>query len=201
MASITGRLLLRWDGSRISWWNVEPPTNDPEAARLELARRFLRSLGPSTPSGFAWWAGVPPSDAKGTFESLKGELAEFDVEGDKLSAMADDSGSLNKAQTIQKVRLLPPGDPYLGGSDRDILVPTAALRANLWPRSVWPGALFVEGELAGTWRRQQGRFVVFPWAKLNSQIKEAVEVEVETMPIESRKEVIFRNRGGEKGVD
>ena len=52
-ASITGMLRIRWDGSRISCWAVAPPTGDPEQARLELARRYLRSLGPSTPAGFA----------------------------------------------------------------------------------------------------------------------------------------------------
>src|SRR3989442_1553469 len=55
IASMTGAVRIEWDGATTSWWLVEPPTEAPEPARLELARRFLRSVGPSIPKEFAWW--------------------------------------------------------------------------------------------------------------------------------------------------
>src|SRR6266581_759978 len=57
IASMTGAVRIVWDGATTSWWLVEPPTEAAEPARLELARRFLRSVGPSTPQEFAWWSG------------------------------------------------------------------------------------------------------------------------------------------------
>src|SRR5438034_2643280 len=56
IASMTAALRIEWDGATTSWRLVEPPTEAPESARLELPRRFLRSVGPSTPAEFAWWS-------------------------------------------------------------------------------------------------------------------------------------------------
>src|SRR5437867_1765613 len=68
IASMTGALRIEWDGATTSWRLVEPPTEAAEPARLELARRFLRSVGPSTPQEFAWWsggwAGCAPSERR-----------------------------------------------------------------------------------------------------------------------------------------
>jgi hypothetical protein len=48
----------------------------------------------------------------------------------------------------------------------------------------------VNCELVGTWRRQVGRVTVRAWRQLEPEVKQAVEVEVSGMPIESaRKEV------------
>ena len=53
IASMTGEVRIEWDGATTTWRIVELPTGAPEPARLELARRFLRSTGPSTPQEFA----------------------------------------------------------------------------------------------------------------------------------------------------
>src|SRR5438046_3560931 len=92
IASMTGALRIEWDGATTSWRLVEPTTEAAEPARLELARRFLRSVGPSTPQEFAWWSGGwagsygastrgELSDAQQTFRSLEQELTEGEVAG------------------------------------------------------------------------------------------------------------------------
>jgi hypothetical protein len=43
---------------------------EPLAARIELARRYLRTLGPATPGSFATWAGVKPRAALAAFDAL-----------------------------------------------------------------------------------------------------------------------------------
>jgi hypothetical protein len=97
---------------------------------------------------------------------------------------------LERATPVETVRLLPAGDPYLASADRALLVPQPRFRSELWPKSVWPGALMVNGELVGTWRRQVGRVTVRAWRPLEPETKEAVEDEVSGMPIESaRREV------------
>src|SRR5256884_2523536 len=196
IASITGSLRIEWDGATTSWWLVDPPTEAPEPARLELARRFLRSVGPSTPEEFAWWSGGwagsfgssthrELSDAQETFRSLGRELAEVELEGRKRWALRTDRSRLEHAVPVETVRLLPAGDPYLASADRALLLPQPRFRSELWPKSVWPGALMVNCELVGTWRRQVGRVTVRAWRKLEPEVKEAVEEEVSRMPIES----------------
>jgi len=198
---MSGAVRVEWDGATTSWWLVEPPTESPEPARLELARRFLRSVGPSTPKEFAWWTGGCAasfgsatrgelSDAQQTFRSLEKELAEVELEGRKRWVLRTDLPTLERAVPVETVRLLPPGDPYLASADRALLVPLTRFRSELWPKSVWPGALMVNGEIVGTWRRQVGRVTVRAWRPLESDVGEAVEEEVSSMPIESaRKEV------------
>ena len=39
------------------------------------------------------------------------------------------------------------------GAERELLVPAAEQRGQLWTSRVWPGALLVDGEIRGTWRR------------------------------------------------
>jgi hypothetical protein len=45
----------------------------------------------------------------------------------------------------------------------------------------------VNGELVGTWRRQEGRVIVRAWRRLEPDVKDAAEEEVSGMPIESAK--------------
>src|SRR5256885_125257 len=196
IASMSGVVRIEWDGATTSWRLVEPPTEAAEPARLELARRFLRSVGPSTPQEFAWWSGGwagsygastrgELSDAQQTFRSLEKELTEVDVAGRKQWSLRTDRVRLERAVPVETVRLLPAGDPFLASADRALLVPQPRFRSELWPNSVWPGALLVNGDLVGTWRRQVGRVTVRAWRPLEPEVKEAVEEEVSRMPIES----------------
>jgi hypothetical protein len=82
-------------------------------------------------------------------------------------------------------RLLPSGDAYflLQGRDRELLVPDAGRRAELWTPRVWPGALLVEGVVAGTWRRTRGLLTVRPWRRLSPSERQAVEAEAASLPL------------------
>lgn len=78
-AAATGTIRVRWDGSSIEVWSIDPPADEPEQCRLELARRYFRALAPSTPSHFAAWAGIDRQDASATWSSLASELVEVEV--------------------------------------------------------------------------------------------------------------------------
>ena len=82
-------------------------------------------------------------------------------------------------------RLLPSGDAYflLWGADRELLVPDADRRAALWTSRVWPGAVLVEGEVVGTWRRAEATVTVQPWRRLSRAARDAVEMEAESLPL------------------
>jgi hypothetical protein len=83
------------------------------------------------------------------------------------------------------VRLLPSGDAYLlrYGTDRDLLVPDAGRRAELWTPRVWPGGLLLGGEIGGTWRRAGATMTVRPWRRLSRAEREAVEAEADSLPL------------------
>jgi hypothetical protein len=82
-------------------------------------------------------------------------------------------------------RLLPSGDAYflLQGTDRDLLVPDASRRDALWTPRVWPGALLLGGEIAGTWRRADSVLTVWPWRRLSPAERDAVTAEAESLPL------------------
>src|SRR5438046_3677051 len=160
IASMTGAVRIEWDGATTSWRLVEAPAEAPESARLELARRFLRSVGPSTPEEFAWWSGGwagsygastrgELSDAQQTFRSLETELTEVVLGGRKRWALRADRSSLERAGSVETVRLLPAGDPYLASPHRALLLPEPRARSALSPKPVGPGALRLNGTLVG----------------------------------------------------
>ena len=186
-AAPTGTVAIRWDGARApSIWTVAAPDVDPAEARRELARRYLRVFGPTTADSFARWAGVSRRAAAATFASLDRSLVPARSPlGDGWLLAADEQG-LRSAQTAPAAaRLLPSGDAYflLDGAERELLVPDAERRAQLWTPRVWPGALLVEGEIRGTWRRAQGTVRIDPWSDLARHERDAVEKEAAALPL------------------
>jgi hypothetical protein len=82
-------------------------------------------------------------------------------------------------------RLLPSGDSFflLQDADRDLLVPDVARQRELWTSRVWPGALLVDGEPAGTWRRAGAVLTVQTWRPLSRAERDAVEAEAASLPL------------------
>jgi hypothetical protein len=64
-----------------------------------------------------------------------------------------------------------------------LLVPDANRRSRLWTSRVWPGAVLVEGEVVGTWRRANVEVTIEPWRPLSSGEREAVESEASSLPL------------------
>src|SRR5207245_9452613 len=82
-------------------------------------------------------------------------------------------------------RLLPSGDAYflLQGRDRELLVPDASRRNELWTPRVWPGGVLVDGEIVGTWRRALGTVAIQTWRRLSRAARAAVEAEAASFPL------------------
>jgi hypothetical protein len=82
-------------------------------------------------------------------------------------------------------RLLPSGDAFflLQGADRELLVPDAGRRSALWTSRVWPGAVLVDGEVVGTWRRAEATVTLETWRRLSRPQRDAVQMEVESIPL------------------
>ncbi|HEY3577450.1 MAG TPA: crosslink repair DNA glycosylase YcaQ family protein [Gaiellaceae bacterium] len=186
-AAATGTLLIRWDGARTpDVWTVPRPEIEPHEARRELAHRYLQVFGPGTPNTFATWAGIGAAEAGGTFETLGRSLTAVRTPiGDAWILTRDEAGFREPPGTSAAARLLPSGDPYYlhWGAARELLVPDAAQRAELWTSRVWPGAVLVGGEIVGTWRRARADLSVQLWRRLTRGEREAVEAEAHSLPL------------------
>ena len=186
-AAPTGTVAIRWEGARAPViWTVEAPAVDPVDACRELARRYLHVFGPATPEAFDRWAGISRRAAVTAFESLEAELIPVATPIGDAFLLAEDEPDV-RAETTGSgpVRLLPSGDAYfvLQGKDRELLVPDAERRARLWTSRVWPGALLVDGEVRGTWRRAQHRVRIESWERLPRGTRDAIEAEAATLPL------------------
>jgi hypothetical protein len=186
-AAATGTVLIRWDGARLATvWTVPPPEAVPLDARLELARRYLHIYGPATPEAFAKWAGIGRRHGVAAFEALGTSVTPVQTPvGDAWILSHDEAAFRAAPGPVAPARLLPSGDAYFlrYGADRDLLVPDAAQRGALWTPRVWPGALLVGGEIAGTWRRADAVMTVQPWRRLSRAERDAVVAEAESLPL------------------
>ena len=186
-AALTGTVLIRWDGARRpTVWTVRAPEIDPLDARVELARRYLHGVGPGTSERFALWAGISSQAALAAFDALAASLLPVRTPvGDGLVLASDEARLRAPDRPPAPARLLPSGDPFylLQGVERELLVAEPRHRAALWTSRVWPGALLVGGEVAGTWRRSGAAVTMEPWRPLSRAERDAVEAEASTLPL------------------
>ena len=186
-AATTGTVAIRWEGARApTVWTVAAAKVAPADARRELARRYLHVFGPATADGFARWAGVSRRAATATFASLDESLVTVRSPIGEAKLLAEDEPAIRaSAGSAAPARLLPSGDTYflLQGAERELLVPREDQRQLLWTPRVWPGALLVDGEIRGTWRRAQHAVRIDAWARLSPASRDAVEAEAVSLPL------------------
>lgn len=132
-----------------------PGVPDHTIGAASLAATYLRLLGPATPAEVAGFLGTKTAEAASQWPE---GFAEVDLAGTPAWIPEDALDALRSPPDPPAARLLPPSDPLLQARDRHFLVPSPDHRKALWPILGRPGALLVDGEVAGTWRaRKQGR--------------------------------------------
>ncbi|HYZ93469.1 MAG TPA: crosslink repair DNA glycosylase YcaQ family protein, partial [Actinomycetota bacterium] len=148
--------------------------------------------GPTTADAFARWAGIARRSAANAFTSLEESLLPVRSPLGDEWLLAEDEPAMRAGETAAApARLLPSGDAYflLDGAERELLVPRTDQRERLWTSRVWPGALLVEGEIRGTWRRAQHIVRIDSWARLSRTRQEAVEAEARALPLPVEREI------------
>jgi hypothetical protein len=107
----------------------------PADALAELARRYFASHGPATAADFAWWAGIPLSEARRVTPTFP-----------------------SASPRTTSLHLLPPFDEYtVAYSDRsDILDPAFAKRVNAGG-GMLNAVIVSRGRVVGTWKRTLAR--------------------------------------------
>jgi hypothetical protein len=192
VSGLTGRVHIRWDASRIWLIPVERPAIDPEDARRVLARRFVHWFGPTTKPALARWTGVPAREATETWNAIEKDVVEVEVAGHagRRFMLAADVHALEHAEPVSGVRLLPYDDAFTK-LDHELLIPDEGPRERVLPRTgqgkgYIPGAILVDGEVVGGWQRQQRKVTLHPFGRLPAGVREAIEEEALTFPIQAK---------------
>lgn len=137
------------------WLGHPIPAIDPEQARADLLRRYIRCYGPSTRRDFAAWVGVRAADVDPWWTPVERELTPVEFRG-RCCVLTEDLDRLRSAPPASGVRLLPPHDPYTQMRDRDTIV-DPAYQGLVWRTPGAPGTVLVDGEICGTWRPSKRR--------------------------------------------
>lgn len=160
---------------------------DPEAALLEVARRYLRTYGPATKSDFTRW--FRPSSAgigNAAWSGLAKELVAVSVGGVRAEVLEQDINALLKIVPAPSVQLLPLFDQYLMGyATRDHLfervhAPKVSRIAG-WISAV----VLVDGRVEGTWTHAVShgtlRITVAPFGALSARVRSGLTERAEAM--------------------
>lgn len=194
-ANVAGRFRIRWDARFVTLHPKAAPAIDAEEARLELARRFLRWLGPATPQRFARWAGVPRSDAVQTFDALSPELSTVSLNGFARSILTDDLHTLLGAEAGATVRFLPQGDPYLQPDPLVLPERPRVEREGVDRRLLnsLANAVLLDGELVASWGRRKNKLTIAAWGPMREPVRARIEEEAIRMqePIDSPMQVAW----------
>jgi len=165
-------LVPNGDGSGDFVAGPSVPPADPEPARQELVRRFLRYAGPTDRDGLAAWLALSPTAARRWWELAA--VIPVDVDGRRLFLHPDDLDAARAAPPARGAHLLPPYDPILELSDRHLLVPDPAARKQVWRATANPGVVLADGAVVGIWRRRGGTITVTPFAPLSASHRRAL---------------------------
>jgi hypothetical protein len=152
------------------------------ADRLDPVRAYLRLCGPATVKQVAEYVDAPVREVKAHWPE---DAVEVDVEGETRWMLEGDLEPLRGADEASGTRLLGPYDLFLQARDRSTLVTDPVRTKALWPVLGRPGAILVNGEVAGLWRpRTSGkRFAVTvePWRDFADAERKAVIAEAERL--------------------
>jgi hypothetical protein len=146
-----------------------------DAARVELARRYLAAFGPSTRADVSEWSGLRVRDLEPALDSLE-PLARFrDERGRELIDLP--RAPRPAADTPAPVRLMPRFDNLiLSHKDRNRVL--ADEHRGLVIEGGWVKSTFlVDGFVAGTWEVEDGRVRLEPFAPLPRTTRRELEAE------------------------
>jgi hypothetical protein len=152
---------------------------DPDAALVEIARRYLRAYGPATKLDFARWWGNWTGVASAAWSGLAGELVPVSIEGWRSDILASDLEPLSTARSTGTVQLLPAFDPYLMGYASRGHLFEAVHSPKVSRTAGWISAVvLVDGRVMATWTHATAgrtlRLTVEPFSRLPARVESHV---------------------------
>ncbi|HKS46750.1 MAG TPA: winged helix DNA-binding domain-containing protein [Amycolatopsis sp.] len=135
-----------------SWLPGEVVRPNPDQARAELARRWLRAFGPAPVSDLKWWTGWGATQLKKALAAIG--PVEVDLDGTTGVALPGDLERVPEAEPV--AALLPALDPtpmgwrergwFLGGHEAALFDRTGNIGPTVW----WAG------RVVGAWAQRPG---------------------------------------------
>jgi hypothetical protein len=176
---VRGRPRGTWISTQYKWapaatWlpGEVPARLDPAAARVELARQWLRRYGPGTVADLKWWTGWTLTQARAAVAAL--DPVEVDLEGTPGIVLADDVDRVDAPGPW--VALLPALDPtVMGWTGRDWYL--GRYGPELFDRSGNPGpTIWAEGRIVGGWaQRADGEIATRLFEDVGTEATAAIE--------------------------
>ena len=146
-----------------NWYKDQPvPPSSPEDSIPALVKRYLHCYGPATPQMFADTLGCSLRQARRMWQTVfdlvipvktpcgNSYLLEQDRE-----TLTHAAGTLPAPDSPEAIRLLPPHDPYLDARDRTLLLPDSTRQKEIWKITGNPGAILINGQIAGMWKTRK----------------------------------------------
>ncbi|MGH9033051.1 MAG: winged helix DNA-binding domain-containing protein [Acidimicrobiia bacterium] len=156
------RPLGGWTSSQYRWALMENRVSGiddipTEAARIELARRWLTTFGPATPADLKWWAGWTAGEVKHVLAEL--DAAEVDLDSGTAAILPDDLAPVTRPEPW--IALLPALDTtVMGWTERGWFL--GEHRAALFDRSGNAGpTVWWNGRIVGGWAQRPDGDVAF----------------------------------------
>jgi hypothetical protein len=161
-----------------SW--IGPSTATEPEGRALLAKRYFAAFGPATGGAFATWAGLSVREATATLEGIR--LRRF--RGEDGKPLLDlPRAPLPDPDTPAPVRFLPVWDATLLAHARRTQILPERHRERVFnvrtPQSLH--TFLVDGQVAGTWRFDDGRVRVEPFGRLSREVRREVDDEAERL--------------------
>ena len=161
------------------WVGPEPELSEVEA-RQHLVRRYLGAFGPAPRTDIANWAGMRVGSLAEALEGM--ELRRFsDEQGHELLDLP--RAPLPGAEIPVPVRFLPTWDAILLVHARRTGILADEHRTRLFnssnPQS--ERTFLVDGQVAGSWRPEDGRVLLEPFGRLSRASRAELEEEAERL--------------------
>lgn len=169
-----------------AFWKVQPRTlqialddvelPDPDAARIELVRRYLAGFGPATRADIAQWSGLRVRDIAPALEALEPLRRFRDEKGRELLDLP--RAPLPGADTPAPARLLPKWDNLLlAHADRRRVLTDERRKVVIRNNGDVAQTFLVDGFVAGTWALADGHVVLDPFGPLTPGARRELRAE------------------------
>ena len=159
---------------------VGPESASPDEGAAHLVRRYLQGFGPARPAEIADWASLNVATVKRALERMTPRRFQ-DEQGKELFDLP--RLPLPDADTLAPVRLLPVWDATLLVHARRTQILPERHRSRIFnvrnPQSL--NTFLVDGQVAGTWRYEQGRVRIEPFGRLSKSVRAELDDEAERL--------------------
>lgn len=147
---------------------------DPARAMVET---YFRINGPTSRAQYRDWAGAGTAAVASLWKQCSDNLIRVQVDGKASDAPESVVDALATAAPAEGAVLVPPNDPYLRQVDRTLLVADKERRQQIWRALSPPGAVLIDGDVAGTWRyrRAEHRITVTAFDTVTAAARTNIE--------------------------